>query len=285
MSRAVHHPDDITEAGPSPATKDDAMTPETVTPEPVTPETMTADTPIPFHRLLVVEARKLVDTRSGTIIALIMVGLVVASVVARGAVAGPKLQTLAGTAAVALGTLLPVLGILTVTGEWSHRTALTTFVLEPRRHRVLAAKCLPPLLVAVVLSLFAMLVAVPATAVTAAVRDMPAVWEVRPLGLLGWTGVNVLSAAAGLALGTLFLNAPAAIVIFLSTPVLWAVVGRLGPAGEALAEWLDLNTTSAPLVSGAVTWSEGTRLAASAAFWIVLPMAAGLVRVLRKEVT
>ncbi|XVQ83630.1 ABC transporter permease [Microbispora siamensis] len=270
MTRAVHRLNDIAGAGSSPVTKDDDMT---------------ADTPIPFRRLLIVEARKLVDTRSGTIISLIMVGLVVASVVARGAVAGPKLQTLVGTAGIALGTLLPVLGILTVTGEWAHRTALTTFVLEPRRHRVLAAKCLPPLLAAVALSLFAMLVAVPATALVSGVRNMPATWEVQPLGLLGWTGGNVLVAAAGLALGAMLLNAPAAIVINLSTPVLWAVVGRLGSVGAALAEWLDLNTTATPLMSGDMTWSEGARLATSVAFWIVLPTAAGLVRVLRKEVT
>ncbi|MEV4455131.1 ABC transporter permease [Microbispora sp. NPDC049633] len=270
MTRATHHPNDIAKAAPSPRTKDGMMT---------------ATTPIPFHRLLVVEARKLADTRSGKIIAMVMLGLVIASIAARGVVVGPKSQTLVGTAGIALGTLLPVLAILTMTGEWAHRTALTTFVLEPRRHRVLAAKCLPPLLAAVALSLFAMLVAVPITAVVAEVRNIPADWGVQPIWLLGWTGVNVLVAAQGLALGTLLLNAPAAIVISLSTPVLWAVVGRLGSVGAGLAEWLDLNTTCAPLVSGDMTWSEGARLAASAAFWIVLPMAAGLVRVLRREVT
>lgn len=260
----------IAGAGPSPVTKDD---------------TMTTTTRIPFRRLLVVEARKLIDTRSGKIIASIMLALVIAAVAARGAVVGPKLQTLVGTAGIVLSTLLPVLGILTVTSEWTHRTALTTFVLEPRRHRILAAKCLPPLLAAVALSLFAMLVAVPATAVAAELRGMPAVWDVRPAALLGWTGVNVLSVAGGLALGALLLNAPAAIVIFLSTPVLWAVVGRLGSVGAALAEWLDLNTTSSPLIDGDLAWGEGARLATSVVFWIVLPMTIGLVRMLRKEPT
>ncbi|MEN3534329.1 ABC transporter permease [Microbispora sp. ZYX-F-249] len=251
----------------------------------MTADTLTAATTIPFHRLLVVEARKLADTRSGKIIALIMVGLVVASVVARGAVVGPKLQTLAATAAMSLATLLPVLAILTVTGEWAHRTALTTFVLEPRRHRVLAAKCLPPLLTAVALSLFAMLVAVPVTAVVAGVRNTPASWDLQPFWLLGWTGANVLVTAAGLALGALFLNAPAAIVVNLSTPMLWNVLGNLSSVGAGIAGWLDLNTTAASLVSGDMTWIEVARLATSIAFWIVLPMAAGLVRVLRKEVT
>ena len=247
-------------------------------------DTENADRPIPFRRLLAVEARKIADTRSGKIITAVMVGLVVASVAARGTVAGPKPQTLAATAGIALGTLLPVLAILTMTGEWAHRTALTTFALEPRRHRVLAAKSVPPLVAAVALSLLAMLVALPVTAVVARVGGGPADWDVQPLWLLGWAGVNVLVAAQGLALGTLLLNAPAAIVISLSTPVLWAVVGRLGSAGAALAEWLDLNTTAAPLASGDMTWGEGARLATSAVFWIALPMAAGVVRVLRKEV-
>ncbi|MFI7029240.1 ABC transporter permease [Microbispora rosea] len=282
MTRAGHHPHDITRATPSPVTEDDTLD---ATANATVNGTANADRPIPFRRLLAVEARKLVDTRSGMIITLVMVGLVVASVVARGAVVGPKPQTLAGTAGIALGTLLPVLAILTMTGEWTHRMALTTFVLEPRRHRVLAAKSVPPLVAAVALSLFAMLVAVPVTAVVAEVGGIPADWDVQPIWLLGWTGVNVLVAAQGLALGALLLNAPAAIVISLTTPVLWAVVGRLGPVGAALAEWLDLNTTCAPLTSGDMTWGEGARLATSAVFWIVIPMAAGLVRLLRKEVT
>ncbi len=39
-----------------------------------------------------------------------------------------------------VSVLLPVLGILLVTAEWSQRTALTTFTLVPRRERIIAAK-------------------------------------------------------------------------------------------------------------------------------------------------
>src|SRR5687767_9942655 len=95
---------------------------------------------VPFGRLVAVETRKLFDTRSGMTLAAILVALTVAAVAARGAVAGPSLEKLIGTAGIGFGTLLPVLGILSVTGEWSHRTVLTTFALEPRRVRVLAAK-------------------------------------------------------------------------------------------------------------------------------------------------
>ncbi|MFD0891202.1 ABC transporter permease, partial [Streptosporangium algeriense] len=114
-------------------------------------------TSIPFHRLLLVETRKIFDTRSGKILTAVLVALTVVSVVGRGLVAGPRLFTLVGTAGIGFGILLPVLAVLSVTGEWSHRTALTTFTLEPRRARVLAAKFLPPLAVAVVATVFALL--------------------------------------------------------------------------------------------------------------------------------
>lgn len=245
---------------------------------------MTTPTPIPFRRLVAVEARKLVDTRSGMILTLLLIALVIASVVARALVVGPRFQTVNGTAAVALGTLLPVLGILTVTGEWSHRTALTTFALEPRRRRVLAAKCLPAMAAAVAASLLASLVAVPATAAVSALRDVPATWNMGPVTLLGWAAANVLVVANGLALGTLLLNAPGAIVVCLVTPMLWGAVGRFGAFGATLAEWLDLNATAGPLARGDMTAGDLARLAVSVVFWIVVPMAAGAVRLTRKEV-
>jgi hypothetical protein len=40
--------------------------------------------------------------------------------------------------------------MLTMTAEWSQRTALTTFTLEPRRDRVLAAKVVASLAISVV---------------------------------------------------------------------------------------------------------------------------------------
>ncbi|SNT56088.1 hypothetical protein SAMN05216276_106319 [Streptosporangium subroseum] len=264
---------------------DDTATDDVDTIGPKTADVHRAPAPIPFHRLLAVETRKLFDTRSGKIMTGTLVALTLASVIGRGVVSGPQLHALVGAAGIGFGTLLPVLGILTVTGEWSHRTALTTFALEPRRRRVLAAKCLPPLITAVFASLFAMLVAVPVTAVVAGVQGVPATWEIDPLALLGWTGTGVLVVAEGLAVGTLLLNAPVAIVICLSTPVLWSVVRGLGTTGEVLAEWFDLNTTTDALMSGAMTGGDAARLAVSMIFWIVIPMTAGVVRTVRKEVT
>lgn len=239
---------------------------------------------IPFRRLVAVETRKLFDTRSGQVMAVILIVLTVALIAGRGLTAGPRLGMLIGTAGIGFGTLLPVLGILTVTGEWSHRTALTTFTLEPRRSRVLLAKCLPPLLVTVAACLFAILVAVPVTAVVAGVREAPADWAVDPRALLGWTAGCVLVVAMGLALGLLLQNAPAAIVICLSSTMAWSAIGRLGATGETLAAWLDLGTATAPLTAGALTGDQAARLAVSVLCWIIVPMAAGVVRAIRKDV-
>ncbi|MEV4116863.1 hypothetical protein [Nonomuraea sp. NPDC049695] len=237
-----------------------------------------------FMTLVRVETRKLVDTRTSKILTAILVTLGLGSVAARGLVAGPHFFTLAGTSAIAFGTLLPVLAILTMTGEWSHRTALTTFALEPRRGRVLAAKCLPPLVAAVAVCVLALLVAAPVTAAVSAAQGVPATWQVAPQTVLGWIATMVILTAEGLAMGALLLNAPAAIVIYFATPILWSAIGRLGHAGEVLAGWLDLNSTTNPLTSGDMSGGDLARLAVSVAVWIAIPMAAGILRVSRKDI-
>ena len=240
--------------------------------------------PIPFHRLVSVEARKLFDTTTSKVLALAVVAMTVGLVVARGLVAGPDLALLFGTTTLAFATIMPVLGILSITGEWSHRTALTTFALEPRRARVMLAKTIPPLVSAVAATALALLVALPTTAVIAQVQDTPAVWNLELWPTLGRTLTHVLLVALGLGLGALLLNAPAAIVIALGSAVGWSFVALLGDVGATLREWLDLSSATAPLALGSVTDGDLARLATSVAFWIIIPLTAGVIRVIRKEV-
>ncbi|MGW0808897.1 ABC transporter permease [Nonomuraea sp. NPDC002799] len=238
----------------------------------------------PFHRLLTVESRKLFDTRSSMILTAVLLCLTVGAIVGRGLYLGPDLRRLVWTAGIGYATLLPVLAILTVTNEWSQRTALTTFALEPRRRRVMAAKLIPNVLVAVAASLFALLVAVPATALAGAVRHTPAHWNATFATLAGWTTTNVLFVLMGLALGALLLNAPAAIVVCLASTGLWSAVATLGGTGATIAEWLDLNRTTASLSTGDWAHVAPARLAASTALWIVIPLLLGTARAARKEV-
>ncbi|MFC4011183.1 hypothetical protein ACFOY2_28425 [Nonomuraea purpurea] len=249
------------------------------------PAVSAAVRPIPFHRLLRVETRKLVDTRSGKVLTAILIVLSLAAVVVRGVVDGPRLSLLSGTAGIVFGILLPVLAILTMTGEWSHRTALTTFALEPRRVRVLAAKCVPPLVATVAACVLALLVAAPVTAAVAAVQGVPPVWTVELLPELGSIAAMVLTTAMGLALGLLLLNAPAAIVIYLSSTMVWSYVKvLLGSTGQTLAQWLDLGAACGPLIAGDMTGLDVARLATATLVWVVIPLVVGALRVSQKDI-
>ncbi|MEO3871050.1 hypothetical protein ABGB18_19750 [Nonomuraea sp. B12E4] len=233
---------------------------------------------VPFHRLVLVETRKLFDTRSSKILTALVPVLTIGAIVARAA-SNPEaadLRTLIGTAGVGY-VLLPVIAILTMTGEWSHHTALTTFALEPNRLRALAAKVVPCLGLGVVATVFAVLAAAPVTAAFGG----PNAWNVAPLDSLGSLAENVILLGQGTALGLLLLNAPVAIVIYLLAPMAWGFVAQ---AGETMASWLDLGTTMAPLGSGGWTGLGVARLAVSLLFWVVLPAVLGAIRVLRKEV-
>src|SRR5690606_9212891 len=106
---------------------------------------------IPFGRLVRVELRKQVDTLAGRWF-LISIGLVVAAAVTIMLfVDGGDHSYLTYLTATStpLGILVPVLGILSSTQEWTQRTAMTTYALEPRRGRVIWAKVLSALLLGV----------------------------------------------------------------------------------------------------------------------------------------
>ena len=55
---------------------------------------------------------------------------------------GPDVRLVFGDCVGIVSVLLPIVGLLLVTSEWSQRTALTTFTLVPERSRVVVAKLL-----------------------------------------------------------------------------------------------------------------------------------------------
>jgi ABC-2 type transport system permease protein len=94
-------------------------------------------------RLTAVELRKMTDTRAGFWLQL-AVGLLTVAVVAADCLWGRAqdhtLREMLAVAVAPASVLLPVVGILLVTSEWSQRTGMVTFALVPRRGRVMAAK-------------------------------------------------------------------------------------------------------------------------------------------------
>lgn len=237
---------------------------------------------VPFARLAAVEMRKLVDTRTALVLLALLALGGTGAMIARAFFFTPDVQDVATSPAV-LGLFLPVLGAISVTSEWSKRTALTTFALEPRRWRVLVAKILAGAAVAVATSALMVVIAYPTTAAAAAARGMDAHLALDPVALAGWTAGNVLFTLCGIALGSMLLNAAASIVVYFVASIAWGFLGLTGDLGSTLASWLDLNSTTVPLSDGEMSSEAVGPLLSSIGVWVALPFFLGLLRVSRIE--
>src|SRR6478672_3653848 len=105
-----------------------------------------------LRRLTMVELRKMVDTRAGFWLQLSVLALTVLVVVLSAVLGHNDDHTLADflkNSVQPASVLLPIVGILLVTSEWSQNTTLTTFALVPQRSRVIAAKVLASLVLSV----------------------------------------------------------------------------------------------------------------------------------------
>jgi ABC-2 type transport system permease protein len=248
---------------------------------------MIATDTLPPTRLTLVELRKLADTRAGFWL-LVVIGLATlgTSAIILGWSADEDM-TYAGFFAFGLlpsAVLLPVLGVLSVTSEWSQRTALSTFTLVPARGRVLLAKIAAGVLIAVA--------ATAATAVLSAVANVIAravggdgSWHID--ASLLWQGLvlQVVFVLMGIAFGALLMNTPLAIVLYFALPTVWTILGSMIRGLKTAAGWLDINVTTTPLSEPDMAAGEWARLGVSVALWVVLPLVAGAFRVLRREVT
>jgi ABC-2 type transport system permease protein len=254
---------------------------------PSAPPTETSTRPVPLGRLTLIELRKLGDTRAGLWL-LIVIGLATAgtSAIILGWAPDEEMN-FAGFFLFGLvpsAVLLPVLGILSMTSEWSQRTALTTFSLVPARQRVLAAKVAAGVLIAVATTAATALLSAAANLFGMALGGDGG-WRID--GSLIWQGLllEVVFVLMGLGFGALLLNSPLAIVGYFALPTLWTVLGETIKALKSAAEWLDLNVTTAALSDPDMTAGEYARLGVSVALWVVLPLILGGWRVLRREVS
>jgi ABC-type transport system involved in multi-copper enzyme maturation permease subunit len=241
---------------------------------------------VPFARVLHVELRKQVDTRAGRWL-LVAIGAVTAVVLAISLLTEGDDRSfeffLKGTIA-PQAALLPVLGILAVTSEWSQRTGLVTFTLEPRRSRVAWAKLGSALLLGAAALVLGVLLAAVAHQASVTFRGTESAWGIDGLTALGTALVLLLSVAQGVGFGMLLRNTPAAIVVYTALPTAWAVLGGLLEQVRTAARWLDLGQTTRPLFHGPVTAEQWSQLGVSVLVWVALPLAVGLWRLSRADV-
>lgn len=240
---------------------------------------------VPLSRLVRVELRKQVDTLAGRWLMVAVAGVIaVVMTIVLLTQDGLVFSDYLAVTTLPMAVALPVIGIMGATSEWSQRTAMTTFALEPRRGRVVTAKVLS----ALVFALAAFVLAVALAALGQLIGGLTG--DTTDWSISGWLigGVALLVAIfvlQGTAFGMALLNTPAAIVAYLVLPTVWTILGAFVSWLTDASQWLDLNLTTNPLTSeAALTGGEWARLGTSVAVWVLLPLAIGTWRVLRREV-
>lgn len=238
-------------------------------------------------RLTMVELRKLVDTRAGVWLMVAIVLSCIGFATIQLFALDPALRRFEifflGTL-LPIGILLPVLGILTVTSEWSQRTALTTFALVPARSRVVGAKLAAGMIIALASLGASGLIAAAVNLVAMAIGG-DAAWGIG-LAQVGAAAVmQLINVTMGIAFGMLLLNTPLAIVSYFVLPTIWSVLGGLVSWLATAARWLDFSLTMAPILQGAtLTGQQWAQLGTTTAVWVVVPLVVGMLRVVRAEV-
>jgi ABC-type transport system involved in multi-copper enzyme maturation permease subunit len=256
------------------------------------PIDLTATSQVPMSRLAEVEFRKALNTRAGLwfTVSIVVLCLVVVTIYA---LVAPDDSTdfmeVLGVSGSVLGSFLPILIIMLVTAESSQRTGLVTFALEPRRSRVVIAKFLAGMALAVAVMVLA--------AVTAAIGTLlgtldgsSASWALDGnLIFNGFVLSNTVAVLIGFAIAMLLMNTAAAIVVyFVYSLILPGVVGILSVLSdgfEEVAPWIELNTAQVPLFTGDFqpTGEQWAQIATAAVIWMVLPLVLGIRRLLRIE--
>jgi ABC-type transport system involved in multi-copper enzyme maturation permease subunit len=239
---------------------------------------------VPVTRLVKVELRKMVDTRSGLwlIIAIVFVTAAITLIFMFAAEEQDRVfLNFIGVLATPQSFLLPVLGILLVTQEWTQRTGMVTFTLEPHRSKVITAK----VVAALVLGLLAVVLAIALAALGTALAGAPDPWAgIGSDDFAKFTLLQVIGVLQGLAYGLIFLNSAAAIVTFFVLPLASSIVFSIWTAVRDTQPWVDPSTAQTPLFEGVdVTGEQWAQLAVTTAIWVLLPFLAGLWRVLRAE--
>jgi ABC-2 type transport system permease protein len=235
-------------------------------------------------RLVAVELRKMVNTRAGFWLQVAMVAITVVVVTARAVTGDAADHTFASILSIGLqpaAVLLPVIGILLVTSEWSQRTGMITFALVPVRSRILGAKLIASIVLS--LAMLVMSVAVVAAGVLVASPSVDGTWS-EAATLIGQSAVFLTTGIiVGLAFGAILLASAPAIVALFALPITWTAVATLSIFADA-APWLDTRLALAPLHEEVLSSAQWAHAGTALALWMLLPLLIGIWRITRREV-
>lgn len=245
-----------------------------------------ADAPIPFTRLVRTELRKLTDTRASRWLLVALVALTPLVVVVMVIVAKPanlSYEKLIDVTQAPEKILLPALGILTMTSEWSQRTGLTTFTLVPNRRRVLLAKFTSTIALGLVLVVVAFGAAA-AGNLLGGLRHGNGSWSFGAAGFGEITLVQLCGLIEGMAFGMALLIPAGALVLYYVVPSLWSALDGASGGLKRVAPWVDLNKAQSGMYTHSITGAGWAHLAAASTIWILVPLTIGVLRVSRTEI-
>ncbi len=250
------------------------------------PARLTGRPGVPFSRLLRAELRKLTDTRAGKWLVIAIIAITVVVVTVALFIAPTQDLTyskLVDYTQTPQKILLPVIGILAITSEWSQRTGLVTFTLEPNRARVLLAKAAATLILGLTVIATACAAAAAGNLLGLALRHGNGSWTFGAAGFRDITLVQLTGLIQGMAFGMLLLISAAAIVLYYA-PNLWSVLFTSVAALKRIGPWIDLNSAQAPLYNHDITGKGWAQLLVAVTIWVVIPLVLGVIRVRRSEV-
>ena len=248
--------------------------------------------PIPLRRLVKVELRKSFDTTAGL---WLLASIALLSLLTSGAVIAwseaeeQTYQTFTLAIGMPLSIVLPVIAALSLTSEWSQRTGLTTFSLVPHRRRIVLAKAVALALVAAPSMLLAFGIGALGHLTGSAINGTDPVWDLTRASVGQFALGNVLGVLVGLTLGLLIRSTAGAlatyfVITFVAPPLLTLLAMKQAWFTD-LRPWVDPTAAQNALFSATALDAEQWRqLAVTSVVWLVVPLALGVVRLVRTEV-
>lgn len=268
---------------------------------------------VPFWRLIRMEWRKMVDTRAGFWLLAITAGLialifgVVLLVVGLNSTARVSANDWLNILTIPVAMLVPVLAITIVTQEWSQRTAMITFALEPSRLRVALAKLVAVFALGIATILLALVLGCLGNLIGAGIGGYDATWDVSGRTLTWSLVTQVLYLLMGFGFGLLLLSSPAAVALYyvyvwileggVIIPGIMYVLWIAFHWGQQVLPWVSMRLAILPFtvdphdrqrLPSSVELHTGAlgaaHIATSVLLWVGVPVVLGTWRLLRAEV-
>jgi len=246
---------------------------------------------IPLSRVVQVELRKMFDTRSGFwLIASIAITSLIATIatIAFAPSADLTYYNFAKAVGFPITVILPMVALLSITSEWSQRSGLTTFTYVSSRRRVVLAKTLSSVTIAIASMVFAFAVGAVGNVVGSTIAGTPTVWDLSVGHAVTIVLGNLVSLSIGTVIGMLLRSSAGGLVAYFVVVLLLPNLSGLLASSQAwfkdLQPWVDVSYAQTFLFEGMHTGAQWAHVAATVGLWIVLPGFFGLRGVMRSEV-